>query len=481
MLLFRPDSEAAMDILIKNGHVVDPVNHRDGIFDVAVAQGKIESVEHEIPVTQATQVIDAEEKLVMPGIIDMHTHMCTNTGHPHAQRIIALAGVTTTLDMAGPVANILDSISTAGAGVNIAILEAARCPLTLSSPRPEAHERQAFLDHVLSHGGIGIKLLGGHFPMDLDICSAFIQEAAQKKAWIAWHAGNTEHGSNIEGALDAIEAAQGNFLHLAHVNSYCRGQITDVVQEAQSAIEALKKHPNVFSESYLSDLNGTRLSLGDDGLPISRVTRTCLLKLGFTADRAGMIAALKANAVGVLVDDGKIGRLAYGKEALKAWQQPDCDVTGSFSVNPAESRFLLAGARRDDHSFVVDSFSTDGGCYPRNVIVPMGMLLVKFGYLTLKDFVIKASVSGAKALGLPRKGHLTIGADADITVIDVQREQPFATIVCGKVIALNGELRGKGTTIICDPRSEKYLRERGIACCCREEQIPNAQLSRVIA
>ena len=111
----------------------------------------------------------------------------------------------------------------------------------------------------------------------------------------------------------------------------------------------------------------------------------------------------------------------------------------------------------------------------------MGMLLVKFGYLTLKDFVIKASVSGAKTLGLPRKGHLSIGADADITVIDVQKEQPFATIASGKVIALNGEPRGKGTTIICDPRSEQFLRERGIAYCCREEQIPDAQFSRVIA
>ena len=39
-------------------------------------------------------------------------------------------------------------------------------------------------------------------------------------------------------------------------------------------------------------------------------------------------------------------------------------TSGSFAVNPAISRFILAQAKREDGSFVVDSFSTDGGTYP---------------------------------------------------------------------------------------------------------------------
>ena len=58
----------------------------------------------------------------------------------------------------------------------------------------------------------------------------------------------------------------------------------------------------------------------------------------------------------------------------------------------------------------MDSFSTDGGCYPRNVIVENGLLLVKFGALNLNEYAVKASLNGARALGLKNKGHLSVGS-----------------------------------------------------------------------
>ncbi len=198
------------------------------------------------------------------------THMRTILGHPHAQRMVALAGVCTALDMAGPLDNILDTIPQAGAGVNIAILEAANPKTTLSCERPDATERQDFIDRVLEKGAIGIKLMGGHFPMDLDISAAFIEDCEAKKAWVGWHIGNSVHGSNILGLRDAVEVSQGKFLHVAHVNSYCRAQVFDELSEALEAIELLKAHPNLFSESYLSPLNGTRLTIENDE-PISKV------------------------------------------------------------------------------------------------------------------------------------------------------------------------------------------------------------------
>ena len=124
------------DLIIKNGHVVDPINHIDAVMDVAIENGQIAEVAKEIN-AQASEVLDASGKIVMPGIIDMHTHMRTLFGHPHAQRMVALAGVTTTLDMAGPLEDILNSIPGSGAGVNIAVLEAAQAGVTISSGRPE--------------------------------------------------------------------------------------------------------------------------------------------------------------------------------------------------------------------------------------------------------------------------------------------------------------------------------------------------------
>lgn len=467
------------DLIIRNGHVVDPKNNLDAIIDIAVENGSVAEVGEALP-GGAQREIDASGKLVMPGVIDMHTHMRTILGHPHAQRMIALAGVCTTLDMAGPLDNILDTIPGSGAGVNIAVLEAARAPQTISTGRPDAAERRALIERTLARGGIGIKLMGGHFPMDLDISARFIEDCNDLKAWVGWHVGNSVHGSNIDGFRDAVDVAKGKFLHIAHVNSYCRAQVSDEISESLEAIERLKKNPNIFSESYLSPLNGTRLTIAENGEPASKVTSTCLKKVGCTPDRAGMEKAILEGRVGVLRDNGTIGELISGPEALEYWRSKETVTTGSFSVNPAASRFLVATAKRSDGSFVVDCFSTDGGCYPRNVIVQNGLSLVQFGALTLREFVVKASVNGAKALGLPRKGHLAPGADADITIIDLPTREPRATIVGGKVIMENGQLLGSGTTIICDARGEKYLKSRGIPCIVKEELDPASVAKRLV-
>ena len=61
------------DLVIKNGHVIDPKNGIDGVMDVAVKDGKIASVARNIPAS-AEIVVDATGKYVTPGILDMHTH-----------------------------------------------------------------------------------------------------------------------------------------------------------------------------------------------------------------------------------------------------------------------------------------------------------------------------------------------------------------------------------------------------------------------
>src|SRR5688572_3787896 len=63
------------DLLIKNGFVIDPKNQIDSILDVAIASGKIAKIAKNIPVTQATKVIDATGLFVTPGLIDIHTHV----------------------------------------------------------------------------------------------------------------------------------------------------------------------------------------------------------------------------------------------------------------------------------------------------------------------------------------------------------------------------------------------------------------------
>lgn len=64
-----------IDLLIRNGHVVDVKNKIDTIADVAITDGKILQVASYISDKRAKKVIDATDLYVVPGLIDLHTHV----------------------------------------------------------------------------------------------------------------------------------------------------------------------------------------------------------------------------------------------------------------------------------------------------------------------------------------------------------------------------------------------------------------------
>lgn len=105
------------------------------------------------------------------------------------------------------------------------------------------------------------------------------------------------------------------------------------------------------------------------------------------------------------------------------------DVTLSFAVNSALARAKIASAKNSDSEFIVGSISTDGGGIVRNVIVPMGLNLVDFGFLTLKEFAQKTSYNPARMLGLKNKGELKGGFDADIAVINLENKTPYLSVI----------------------------------------------------
>jgi dihydroorotase len=63
------------DLLIKNGHVIDPKNNINAVKDIAIANGKITKVGNNISSTESKKTIDATGLYVVPGLIDIHTHV----------------------------------------------------------------------------------------------------------------------------------------------------------------------------------------------------------------------------------------------------------------------------------------------------------------------------------------------------------------------------------------------------------------------
>ena len=61
------------DLIVKGGRVIDPSRKLDAIRDVGIAHGQIVAIEANLP-AEGVETIDARGKLVVPGLIDVHTH-----------------------------------------------------------------------------------------------------------------------------------------------------------------------------------------------------------------------------------------------------------------------------------------------------------------------------------------------------------------------------------------------------------------------
>jgi dihydroorotase len=110
LFLFIRGNSQNIDILIKNGHVIDPKNNIDAVMDVAITDHKISEVAAKIS-KPAKKIIDATGLYVVPGLIDIHGHHYFGTQQDKylSDSYAALppdgftfrAGVTTVVDAGG--------------------------------------------------------------------------------------------------------------------------------------------------------------------------------------------------------------------------------------------------------------------------------------------------------------------------------------------------------------------------------------------
>jgi dihydroorotase len=93
-------------LILRGGRVVDPAQKIDGVMDVAFADGKVARVGPNLPADGATEIRDVIGTIVVPGLIDLHTHVYwggTSLGID-AEDFCRRSGVTTAIDTgsAGP-------------------------------------------------------------------------------------------------------------------------------------------------------------------------------------------------------------------------------------------------------------------------------------------------------------------------------------------------------------------------------------------
>jgi dihydroorotase len=63
-----------LDLILKGGRIIDPANGRDEIADIGFVDGRVAAFGSDLPL-QGNSVVDAKGLVVVPGLIDLHTHV----------------------------------------------------------------------------------------------------------------------------------------------------------------------------------------------------------------------------------------------------------------------------------------------------------------------------------------------------------------------------------------------------------------------
>jgi hypothetical protein len=403
-------------VLVRGGSL--PIGPRGALqrADIAIADRCIAAIEPELDPADAGTLIDAAGLRVLPGIVDPHVHVSGAYGSPVGLRMLLRAGVTAALDLAGDPDDLRQNLETSGCGLTVGVLHPLVPGRTVGDRDPDEAEIERILDEQLARGALGLKVLGGHYPLTPEATATVIAVCARHSAYCAIHAGTTATGSDITGVEELIELAAGNPVHVAHVNSYCRGQIDDPVVEAARALDALRRAPAARSESYLSPFNGARADCAD-GVPTSGVVRTCLRLGGYAQTEAGLLQAIRDGWARIQEEGAEAIGFADPARGVELFHASGSTIGVSFPVNPPAAGAALALARSSDTSFTVGAFGSDGGSIPRNTTLEQGLGLVAAQLLPLADLLQKACSEPASMLGLePRK--LAIGSPGDVITVD---------------------------------------------------------------
>ena len=237
------------DLLIKDVQAVDSLNKFNVQSDIGIKGSKITAVAQGLNKEEASTVIEGNFLTAIPGLIDTHVHLgISSCGF----NMLTRAGITTALDMSGTSQDIAKTALKFGTGITYGTLEAIIPGTNIANNDPSTEEIRQFVENALSNGSYGVKILGGHFPLTPAASKRMVRFCQDNGIYIAWHAGSTENGSDMKGMREAVTAAAGGFLHLPHINAYCRGSFASPPSETMEALELLQENPAIISESYLS-------------------------------------------------------------------------------------------------------------------------------------------------------------------------------------------------------------------------------------
>lgn len=485
------------ELLIVRGRVIDPENSVDAEVNVGISSGRIAYLGEETPA--AHSVIDAAGKIVAPGFIDLHSHAQNLAGH----RLQALDGVTTSLELESGAAPLLKSYEwaatdgrplhygySAGWLYSRAIIKerldteavSALPPLPLDvfsaiqdgqrwrepATAKELKQIIALVEEQLQAGALGIGMLLGYAPnTSSEELHAMGELAARYQVPIFVHmrwgvtvAGHTPTEA-VEELIDLSQrsGAQVHLCHFASSNASTVAESSSLITQAQA--EGLP----FTTESYPFGMASTVIGAEFLAPEVLKMTDTpadiiTYLKTGEEVADYKRLRQLRATDPGGLCliryyDERSPAQLEELKQALTlrgAAFASDAMVIQKLDQNDTDSEIDLDQWPLPADDIAVHPRSTS--CFVR----ALAWLHRDTGMLSLSEVIERSTAVPARILRssvpvMKDKGHIGVGADADVLVFDLDRLRPNTSfspvipskgidhvIVAGTEVVRDGEL-----------------------------------------
>jgi dihydroorotase len=427
-------------LLLRGGRVLDPAGGVDRVRNILVDKGKIvRLISPRTPVPRefrGADEIDASGRLVVPGLIDMHVHL-REPGHEYKETIAS-------------------GCDAAAAGGITAVV----CMPNTEPPNDNASVTEFILQKARSHGGVIVYPAGA---ISAGQKGETLAEMGDMKA--AGAVAFTDDGRPVMNAglmRCALEYADGLGLPII---SHCedlalkgRGQMNEGANSTRFGLRPIPPQVEevmVARDIALCELTGARLHIAHVSAEASlrHIRAAKKRRLRVTAETAPHYLWLDDGAVAGYDTNTKVNPPLRSQSDVEALRRAlrdgtlDAVATDHAPHSPVEKE--------------VEYEVASPGVIGLETSLGLVLRLVNENVITLKRAIALMTSGPARALGLPG-GTLSPGADANITIIDLDREwtvepssfasrsrnTPFAgwqlkgraaaTIVRGKVVHRDG-------------------------------------------